>query len=769
MQTHQRIGWAGKLLVMGFSLGVLSLPAVADTLTWNGGVAGVWQSGSGGWLSGGAAANWNSATPDDAVFGGLSAGSLTVDAGGVTVGDVSVTNGTYSIDAGGTLTLSSTAFFVDTALTTTVSAALGGSSGLLKTGGGTLIFTNTTKNYSGATVVSGGAVRISTVAAGSLGLTATQQVQLAGGALHALFAANLTVSNFIEVGAAGGELRNLGGDGGRWGMAPNRISGSGTLTIAFGSANTRFQMLGSQNAFTGKWVLDSGGNQNRLVDIFSSSALGGATGADAFSLLNSASLALRPGVTLGSSTQGLYLGAGQTKILVTGGSTAVLAGAMSGPVTNTLRLDTENSTSLLIVSNTANSWLGETTIAGPGVVRLGTAGVLPDDGGNVSINSGSTLDVNGNEEAIGGLFGAGRLDNRAAGAPVILTTGGNNNSPTFSGILTNSGADSPFSLVKVGTGIQTFSGTNTFGGFVRVEAGTLALSSAADLAAATAVTVNAGATILTIARTDGALNVVAGQVLAGAGTIIGLVSNLGAVAPVGTLTITGSYVQGASGTLRLELAGASSYDRLRATGAGTLSGLLDVSLDSFSPAASDTFTLASFASRSGTFASTNLPSLSAGLGWLVQYSSTSVVLVVTGAPPVTGYDAWAGAITNGLTNFNESATGDGYPNLLKYATGSSPTNSDALAKLDATRSGGALSLHFNRNTNAVDITYVVEGSDSVANGAVWSGVATNRNGAWSPPGVSETGSGSPVNVTVVDNVITSVTRYLRLQVARPRP
>ncbi len=765
MMKHQ-----GVARVMGswVLLGLLVVTAPAANLTWTGGVAGVWVSGSGGWLDGASPANWNSATPDDAIFGGLSEGSLTVDAGGATVGDLSVTNGAYALDAGGTLALSDSVFFIANALTTRVGAALSGTSGLVKTGAGTLLFTNANKLYSGATVISGGAIRIYSTATGILGATATQSVVLAGGALQGLFSGNVIVSNRITVTAAGGELRNLGTDSQRWSIDGNRIAGTGTLTLAFGTSNTRIQIVTGQNDFYGQWVVDSGGNQNRFVDLWASSAFGGASGADAITLFNAGSLALRNGVSLGSSVQGLQLvGPLQSKITVTSGSTGVLAGALSGSATNTVQFFQENAASLLIISNTANSWLGETTINGPGVARLGASGVLPDSGGNVSISSGATLDLNGYDEALGGLFGAGRVDNRAAGVPVVLTVGGNNNSPTFSGSLTNSGAGSSLSLVKVGTGIQTLSGTNILGGLVRVEAGTLALSSAANLADATSITVNAGATILTIGRSDGSLNVGAAQVLTGDGTVIGIVSNRGVVAPAGLLMQTGNYVQAASGTLRLTITGSASHDALRTSGAATLDGTLDVTSASYTPVAGDTFPIFRSASRNGSFATTNLPSLSSGLGWVVSYLSTGVVLAVTGAPPATGYDEWAGGITNGLTNYNESATGDGYPNLLKYATGSSPTNSDTLARLSATQSGGTLSLTFNRNTNAVDVVLVVQASESVVDGAAWTGIATNIGGVWLTPGVNETGSGTPVQVTVPDSVSGATNRFLRLDVTRP--
>jgi hypothetical protein len=136
-------------------------------------------------------------------------------------------------------------------------------------------------------------------------------------------------------------------------------------------------------------------------------------------------------------------------------------------------------------------------------------------------------------------------------------------------------------------------------------------------------------------------------------------------------------------------------------------------------------------------------------------------------PPVTGYDAWATGITNGLTNYNESATGDGYPNLLKYATGSSPTGSDTLAHMGGMTTGGLFGITFNRNTNATDVTMIVEGSSSLLNGSAWDGLTTNKNGMWNPTNiVTESGVGSPVNVVIREPMIPT-NRYLRLRVTRP--
>lgn len=132
-----------------------------------------------------------------------------------------------------------------------------------------------------------------------------------------------------------------------------------------------------------------------------------------------------------------------------------------------------------------------------------------------------------------------------------------------------------------------------------------------------------------------------------------------------------------------------------------------------------------------------------------------------------GYWAWASAITNGLTNLGQCATGDGYPNLLKYATGSSATNSDDLPRLDASLSNNSFSAVFNRNTNASDATLIVEGATSVSNGAAWNGIATNFIGSWGDAtNVVETGATNPVGV-IVNDPSPATNRFLRLRVTRP--
>ena len=77
-------------------------------------------------------------------------------------------------------------------------------------------------------------------------------------------------------------------------------------------------------------------------------------------------------------------------------------------------------------------------------------------------------------------------------------------------------------------------------------------------------------------------------------------------------------------------------------------------------------------------------------------------------------------------------------------------------------------LNFNRNTNAGDVTLIVEAADAIANDATWNGIATNVDGAgWGSSNVTETGGGTPVGVSVSDPVSSASNRFLRVRVTKP--
>ena len=133
-----------------------------------------------------------------------------------------------------------------------------------------------------------------------------------------------------------------------------------------------------------------------------------------------------------------------------------------------------------------------------------------------------------------------------------------------------------------------------------------------------------------------------------------------------------------------------------------------------------------------------------------------------------GYDIWATDITNGLTGPTECATGDGAPNLLKYATGSSATQADDYPFLVGNWSNQIWKCDFHRNTNAWDVTIYIQRSSGITNGAPWNDIATNAYGSWNgATNVSESGTGNPVSCLYQDYAPLASNGFLRLRVTRP--
>jgi hypothetical protein len=235
------------------------------------------------------------------------------------------------------------------------------------------------------------------------------------------------------------------------------------------------------------------------------------------------------------------------------------------------------------------------------------------------------------------------------------------------------------------------------------------------------------------------------------------------------LEVTSNIMLNAGSRFACRIGPGGSCGMLSASGTVLIVADLDVTTNGYDAAPGFSATLISAPIVAGGFLSTNAPTLGGGREWVVTYTPTSVVLSVTnsGGSP-TGYDLYVAGVTNGLTGYADDADGDGFANLLEYATGANPTNLDTLARMEGTRTNGLLALRFLRNTNATDAMLVVEGAGSIVNGTVWAGLATNAAGSWgSATNVTETGAGSPITVTVTDSAGAATNRYLRLRVMRP--
>ena len=153
---------------------------------------------------------------------------------------------------------------------------------------------------------------------------------------------------------------------------------------------------------------------------------------------------------------------------------------------------------------------------------------------------------------------------------------------------------------------------------------------------------NAGDVIITSVLTvaDGGI-VVADSVLIeamgqldGDGAIEALVTNDGIGRPghpTGTLTMNGSFANGPTGNLHIELAGSDpgGFDAIAVQGPVSLGGTLNVSLiDGFVPIAGDTFTIITANFISGDFDLLTLPKLPPPRFWEVIQDENSVALHV---------------------------------------------------------------------------------------------------------------------------------------------
>ncbi|MHC5115218.1 MAG: M12 family metallo-peptidase, partial [Planctomycetota bacterium] len=167
------------------------------------------------------------------------------------------------------------------------------------------------------------------------------------------------------------------------------------------------------------------------------------------------------------------------------------------------------------------------------------------------------------------------------------------------------------------------------------DGGTLTFSSGGTLAVSSGVTVESGGT------------------LTGAGTITGDVVNGGLVAPgapVGTLTVTGTYTQQAAATLDIGVDGytaGTQHDVLAVGGVGTLAGTLDVAtLGSFTPSPGGTVQLLTAASIAGAFDTANLPTLGGGNSFVRQQNATNETLVTVAVADCTVPEVlqWANSV-----------------------------------------------------------------------------------------------------------------------------
>ncbi len=212
-----------------------------------------------------------------------------------------------------------------------------------------------------------------------------------------------------------------------------------------------------------------------------------------------------------------------------------------------------------------NNYQGDTNVNANGALVLGAANQLPNGttAGNLNIATGVSVTTGAAfSQTINGLSGAGSFNGTAANTATLTINGtyftglSSTTQATFSGVIGNTGT---INVVKAGTGLQVFSGVNTYTGTTSVTGGQLTVS-AGSMTNSTGLSVSTGAqftyapaSAMAMAA-NSPLNLAAGSILgesfaaAGASTTIGVTTGV-ATATTGTVYIAvGDLPTFASGT-----------------------------------------------------------------------------------------------------------------------------------------------------------------------------------------------------------------------------
>jgi fibronectin-binding autotransporter adhesin len=429
-----------------------------------------------------------------------------------------------------------------------------------------------------------------TVAAGSSGTlsivtTSTTQGRATLTGNIALNHDLVLTSNTSTLGGTGSNFAglNLGGV----------ITGSNSLIIDnSGLTNARVSVYGANSSsYTGTTIIRHGiltadaGNLGTGTVFLGDSATSGIGNARLEARVGGTTLANNITVAAGSGSRELAArngGAAATysglitlnKDLTldpTGGGSSI---TLSGKITGAGGLTKINANGVTLSGSTANDYTGTTqvnagtltlnkingttatnAVSGDLVIGNGTAAatvfLAPTSAGNdqikdtsaVTINNTATtfgtLNLNSKSETIGSLGDANGAGSGAGSvalgtnAATGLTTGGNNNSTTFSGVISGSGF-----VTKTGTGTMTYAGANanTYTGVTTVNGGTLLLQKSDGVnAIAGNVKVNSTATLQL--GQNNQINTTSAVELAG-----GKLNTGGFSDTVGTLTLSANSV-----------------------------------------------------------------------------------------------------------------------------------------------------------------------------------------------------------------------------------
>ena len=318
---------------------------------------------------------------------------------------------------------------------TSYSGVLSGGGSLVKTGSGSLTLSGA-GTYSGGTTVNAGLITFTS--ADNFG---SGSITLNGGGLQWASGSTTDISSRLASLGVSGATFDTHGNNVTFASA---LSGSGAFTKAGSGTLT----LNAANTYTGATLISAGTLQIGAAASFGNTAVTVASGAvldlDDHSV-SLASIAGTGGIDLGSAT------------LTSGSNNA--STTFDGVLSGSGGLIKAGSGTLTLTGG--NTYTGATTVSA-GTLQIGSGASFGST--VVAVASGAVLDLDDHSVSLGSIAGAGGIDLGSA----TLTTGSNNTSTTFGGVISGSGG-----LVKTGSGTLTLTGANTHSGGTTINGGTL--------------------------------------------------------------------------------------------------------------------------------------------------------------------------------------------------------------------------------------------------------------------------------------------------------
>jgi autotransporter-associated beta strand protein len=312
------------------------------------------------------------------------------------------------------------------------------------------------------------------------------------------------------------------------------ISGPGGISIGTGGSAT----LSGTNTYTGPTTISGAAAYLALVGPGTISASSGVTVSDGGTFDVSGATSGATIKSLSGDENGLvWLGSNR---LILSDANGTFAGSIVGIGGLTLTGGIETLTG-------TNIYTGVTRVIG-GTLQAGAVNAFSPISTFV-LSTGATLDLNGFNQEIGSLAGAGNVTLGSA----TLKTGGNNVATAFDGVISGTGG-----LTKVGSGAFALTATNTYTGATDIDGGTLQLPG--SIAASSLTSINSGGR------------------LTGAGTVGNLQINSGgtfapgqAGAPGTAMTVDGNIIFNKGSTFAINL---TPMQNLHAdvTGTATING-----------------------------------------------------------------------------------------------------------------------------------------------------------------------------------------------------